>query len=184
MESPDVMIKTTWTIDPAHSEIGFKVKHLKFANVRGKFKEFDGHIFTSSDDFSTAQIEVRINAASIETGVGQRDDHLRSADFFDASQFREIIFTASSLVADGEDGHYILSGHLTMKGIKIPVNLDVELGGIIKDPWGAEKAVFSISGKINRKNWGLNYNAVLETGGFLISEDVWIECEVQLIKKV
>jgi polyisoprenoid-binding protein YceI len=184
MESPEVMTKTIWTIDPAHSQIGFKVKHLKFANVRGRFTEFNGHIYTSGDDFSFAEIEVRINAASIETGVGQRDDHLRSADFFDAVQFREISFTATKLVVADQEDQHVLSGDLTMKGIKNRVNLDVEFGAIIKDPWGTEKGLFSISGKINRKDWGLNYNAALEAGGFLISEDVWIECEVQLIKQV
>lgn len=184
MDSPEVMTKTIWAIDPAHSEIGFKVKHLKFANVRGRFKEFDGRIYSSGDDFSAAEIEVRISAASVETGVGQRDDHLRSADFFDAAQFKEISFTAHGLTVADQEDHHILFGDLTMKGIKNRIHLDVEFGATIKDPWGTEKAIFSISGKINRKAWGLNYNAALEAGGFLISEDVWIECEVQLIKQV
>ena len=184
MEAPGVMTKTKWTIDPAHSEIGFKVKHLMFANVRGSFTEFNATIYTPGDDFTDAEIEVRITAASVYTGIQQRDIHLRSAEFFDAEQFREISFTAGMMVRADEEGHFTLSGELTMKGITKQIKLDAEFGAIIKDPWGAEKALFSISGKINRKDWGLNYNTVLETGGVLVSEDVWIRCEVQLIKQV
>ena len=184
MESTEVMTKTTWTIDRAHSEIGFKVKHLVFSNVRGRFKEFDASIYTRGDDFKSAEIDVWINPASVDTGIEQRDAHLRSADFFDAEQFKEIRFTASTLAAVDEEGHFVSNGELTMKGTKKPIKLDVEFGAIIKDPWGAEKALFSIEGKINRKDWGLNYNTALETGGVLVSEDVWIHCEVQLIKQV
>ena len=184
MESAEVMTKTNWSIDPAHSEIGFKVKHLMFSNVRGSFKEFKANVYTSGNDFKTAEIDVRINPASIDTGIEPRNEHLRSADFFDAEQFSEIIFTANTLTAANKEEHFELIGELTMKGIKKPINLDVEFGGVIKDPWGSEKALFSIDGKINRKDWGLNYNTVLEAGGVLISEDVWIHCEVQLVKQV
>jgi polyisoprenoid-binding protein YceI len=183
MESVEVMTKTKWTIDPAHSEISFRVKHLKFSNVRGRFKEFTGRIYTNSDDFRAAEIEVRINSASVDTGVEQRDQHLRSTDFFDTLQFGEISFISRKMVATDMENYFALQGELTIKGIKKSITLDVEFGTIIKDPWGVEKALFSISGKINRKDWGLNYNSVLETGGFLISEDVWIQCEVQLIKQ-
>jgi polyisoprenoid-binding protein YceI len=183
MESPEVMTKTKWVIDPAHSEIGFRVKHLMFANVRGSFKEFNASIYTSGDDFKTAEIDMRINPASVYTGIEQRDNHLRSADFFDAGQFREIIFTSSMLFPADMEDHFTLSGELTMKGIKKQIKLNVEFGAIIKDPWGEEKALFSINGRINRKDWGLNYNTTLKTGGVLISEAVWIQCEVQLIKR-
>lgn len=184
MEYPQISTRTKWSIDPAHSEIGFKVKHLVFSNVRGSFREFDAHIYTMGDDFSTAEINVRINPASIDTNNEQRDTHLRSADFFDATQFSEIKLTANMLFPVDQAGNYELYGELTMKGISQPITLEAEFGGLIKDPWGAEKALFSISGKINRKDWGLNYNAALEAGGVLISEDVWIHCEVQLIKQV
>lgn len=184
MKSPEVITKTKWSIDPAHSEIGFRVKHLMFSNVRGNFKEFDSRIYINGDDFRSAEIDVSINPASVDTGIEQRDNHLRSADFFDAEQFKEIRFTASMLVAADREGHSELYGELTMKGIKKQIKLDVEFGGFIKDPWGSEKALFSIDGKINRKDWGLNYNTVLETGGVLVSEDVWIHGEVQLIKQV
>jgi polyisoprenoid-binding protein YceI len=184
MESQQVMTKTKWTIDPAHSEIGFRVKHLVFSNVRGTFKEFDASVYTDGDDFRSAEIDVHINPASVYTGIEKRDEHLRSADFFDTERFSEIRFTASSMVEVDVAGHFVLYGELVMKEIKKQLKLDVEFGSIIKDPWGAEKALFSMHGKINRKDWGLNYNAVLEAGGVLISEDVWINCEVQLIKQV
>jgi polyisoprenoid-binding protein YceI len=182
MEFQEVLTKTKWAIDPAHSEIGFRVKHLVFSNVRGSFKEFDARIDTNGDDFRSAEIVVLIKSASVYTGIEKRDEHLRSADFFDVEQFREISFIANTLIEAEQEGRFVLHGELTMKGIKKQIKLDVELGAIVKDPWGAEKALFNINGKINRKDWGLNYNAVLEAGGVLISEDVWIQCEVQLIK--
>jgi polyisoprenoid-binding protein YceI len=184
MESPELITKTKWTIDPAHSEIGFRVKHLVVANVRGSFKEFSADVYTAGDDFTTAEIDVRIKPASVYTGIEQRDNHLRSADFFDAEQFGEISFTGNGLVATGREGQFELNGELTMRGVMKPVKLDIEFGAIVKDPWGAEKALLSVSGKINRKDWGLNYNTLLEAGGVLISENVWIQCEVQLVKQV
>ena len=176
-------VKNKWGIDAYHSQIGFKVKHLMFTNVRGSFKEFDASIYTTGEDFMTAEIDLWINPASINTGDNKRDDHLRSADFFDAEKFKEINFTADSYEKVDNNGNYVLYGNLTIKGIKKQIKLDVEFGGIIKDPWGNEKAVFNINGKINRKDWGLNWNAALETGGVLVSEDVWIDCEIQLAKK-
>ncbi len=184
METQEVMTKTKWAIDLAHSEIGFKVKHLMFSNVRGTFKDFDARIYTDGEDFSSAEINVWINPASVDTGTESRDEHLRSADFFDVEQFSEISFSASTLIAFNKEKQFELLGELTMKGIKKQIKLNVEFGALIKDPWGAVKALFNIEGKINRKDWGLNYNSVLETGGVLISEDVWIQCEVQLIKQV
>ena len=183
MQSTETITKTKWSIDPAHSVIGFRVKHLMFSKVSGSFKEFTANIYTSGDDFQTAEIELRIDPASIDTGIEQRNQHLRSADFFDVEQFKEIVFTAGTLTEANREEHLVLNGELTMKGIGKQIKLDVEFGGVIKDPWGAEKALFSIDGKINRKDWGLNYNAVLEAGGVLISEDVWIHCEVQLVKQ-
>jgi polyisoprenoid-binding protein YceI len=182
METTLIETKTKWTIDTLNSQIGFKVKYLVFSNVRGSFKEFDASIFTTGEDFTSTEIDFRISAASIDTGIGKRDAHLKSADFFDVEEFKEINFTADSFVKGEEDGRYELYGDLTMKGIKKKIKLDVEFGGIIKDPWGTDKAMFNISGKINRKDWGLNWNAALETGGVLVSDEVWINCEVQLIK--
>ena len=184
MESAITLTKTKWTIDPAHSEIGFKVKHLVFSNVRGNFKNFEATVYTTGDDFMGADIDVRIKAASIDTGIEPRNEHLRSGDFFETEKYPEIIFTANSLDVADQEGHFVLNGELTMRGIKNKIRLDVEFGGVIKDPWGAQKALFTVDGKINRKDWGLNYNTLLEAGGVLISEMVWIHCELQLIKHV
>ena len=183
METTLIETKTKWAIDTLNSQIGFKVKYLVFTNVRGSFKEFDANIYTKGEDFTGAEIDLRINAASIDTGIEKRDAHLRSADFFDVEEFKEISFTSDSFVKGEEDDRFELYGELTMRGIKKKIKLDVEFSGIIKDPWGTGKAMFSISGKINRKDWGLNWNAALETGGVLVSEDVWINCEVQLMKQ-
>jgi len=184
METTEVITKTKWGIDPAHSEIGFKVKHLMFANVRGTFKEFEASIYTTGEDFMTAEVDFWLNPASVYTGDDKRDAHLKSADFFDVEKHKEISFVANTYENVDEDGSYELYGDLTVKGITKRIKLDVEFGGVVKDPWGNEKAVFSINGKINRKDWGLVWNAALETGGVLVSEDVWISCEVQLVKQL
>jgi len=183
METTDVITKTKWGIDPVHSEIGFKVKHLMVANIRGSFKEFGASIYTTEENFRSAEIDFWIDPASINTGDEKRDAHLKSADFFDVENFQEINFTANTFENVDKDGSYKLYGDLSIKGIKKQIKLDVEFGGLVKDPWGNHKAVFNINGKINRKDWGLNWNAVLEAGGVLVSEDVWIICEVQLIKQ-
>ena len=183
METAAINTKTKWTIDTINSQVSFKVKYLVFTNVRGNFKEFDASIYTTGEDFTSAEIDFRINAASIDTGIEGRDAHLKNADFFDVEEFKEIHFTGNSFVKSKKDNRYELYGELTMKRIKKKIKLDVEFGGIIKDPWGTDKASFSIKGKINRKDWGLNWNAALETGGVLVSEDVWINCEVLLMKQ-
>jgi polyisoprenoid-binding protein YceI len=183
METTAVLTKTKWGIDPVHSEIGFKVKHLMITYVRGVFKEFDGSIYTTGENFMTAEIDFWINPASIDTGDEKRDAHLKSADFFDVENYKEINFTGNTIEEVDKDGSYELYGDLTIKGIKKQIKLDVEFGGVMKDPWGNHKAGFSINGKINRKDWGLNWNGVLEAGGVLVGEDVWINCEVQLVKQ-
>jgi len=178
-----VLTKTKWVIDPLHSQIGFKVKHLMVSTVRGTFKEYDLSIYTTEEDFLSAEIDFWINPPSIDTGQEKRDAHLRSADFFDVENFKEISFTGNTFEKIGENS-YALYGDLTMKGIRKQIKLDVEFGGVIKDPWGNHKAIFTINGKINRKDWGLNWNAALETGGVLVSEEVWISCEMQLAKQM
>jgi polyisoprenoid-binding protein YceI len=149
-------------------------------NLKGSFKEFDASIYTTGSDFATAEIDCWINVASIDTGNPDRDAHLKSADFFDVESFPQISFKADTYEKVDGDGSFELWGELVIKGISKKIKLDVEFGGVVKDPWGNEKAGFTINGKIKRKDWGLNYNAALETGGVLISEDVTISCEVQL----
>src|SRR6185437_10354947 len=182
MKSTETLTKTKWGIDAAHSEIGFKVKHLMISNVRGNFKEFDGSIYTTGEDFMTAEVDFWLNPASITTGDEKRDGHLKSPDFFDAEKFKEIHFTSNTIENVDKDGSFELWGDLTIKGIKKQIKLDVEFSGIMKDPWGNQKAGFAINGKINRKDFGLGWNAPLEAGGVLVSDDVWISCELELAK--
>ena len=174
--------KTTWGIDPAHSEIAFKVKHLMITNVKGSFTEFSGQLLTDGDDFSTAEISFTINPASINTGVADRDAHLKSADFFDVENFSAISFTDGKLVKTGDD-EFNLLGNLVIKGVSQPVALKAEYGGQMADPWGNVKAGFTLEGKINRKDFGLTWNATLETGGVLVSDDIKLNLEVQLLKQ-
>jgi polyisoprenoid-binding protein YceI len=183
MQTQETAIKTRWAIDPMHSQIGFKVKHLMFTNVRGRFNEYDASIYTTGYDFLTAEIDFWINPASISTNEGKRDEHLKSADFFDVENFKEITFRGNTYEKTGEGGDYILYGELTIKEITKRIQLFVEFNGIVKDPMGNEKAVFNIDGKINRKDWGLNWNAALEAGGLLVGEEVVIDIEVQLAKQ-
>jgi len=172
---------TKWAIDPSHSEITFKVKHLMITNIKGEFKEFSATVLTEGNDFSTAEIDFTANAASVYTGSEDRDTHLKSPDFFDAEQFAQLKFV-SAKVEKESDSDFKLYGDLTIKDVTNKVKLDVEFGGLMKDPWGVEKAGFTVSGKINRKDWGLNWNAALEAGGVLVSDEVKISCDIQLIR--
>ena len=177
------LVKTKWGIDPVHCEISFKVKHLMITNVKGIFKEFDASIYTTAEDFMTSEIDFWMNPESVETGSADRDAHLKSADFFDVENHKQISFNGNTYEKVDNDGSYTLWGDLTIKGITRQVKLDVEFGGVMKDLWGSEKAGFTINGKINRKDWGLNWNAALEAGGVLVSDDVRISCDVQLVKQ-
>jgi polyisoprenoid-binding protein YceI len=169
-----------WSIDPAHSEISFKVRHLMIANVKGAFKTFDASIYTTDKDFATAQIDLWIDPSSISTGDEKRDEHLKSADFFDVQNHKEITFNSSTMEEADAGGNQDLWGELTMKGIKKNVKLVVQFGGITKDPWGNEKAGFTVTGKINRSEWGLNWNTDNGAGGIMLSDEVKISCEVEL----
>ena len=176
------MATTKWVIDPTHSEIGFKIKHLMITNVSGKFETFEAEVQTEGDDFTTAQIEAKIRTASINTNNLQRDEHLRNSDFFEVDQHPEILFS-STKVEKVDDENYVAYGNLSLKGTVKPVKLNVEYSGATKDPWGNQKAGFVISGKINRSDFGLNFNAALETGGLVLGEEVKINSEVQLVKQ-
>ena len=176
------MTTTKWVIDPTHSEIGFKIKHLMITNVSGKFETFEAEDQTEGDDFTTAQIEAKISTASINTNNLQRDEHLRNSDFFEVDKHPEILFS-STKVEKVDEENFVVYGNLSLKGIVKPVKLDVEYSGATKDPWGNQKAGFVISGKINRSDFGLNFNAALETGGLVLGEEVKINSEVQLVKQ-
>lgn len=175
--------KTKWTLDTSHSELEFKVRHMMITNVKGTFRKFDAAVTSQGTDFSAADIDVTIDAASIYTGDEQRDGHLKSADFFEVEKYPTLSFKGKSL-RKVDDDEYELKGILEIKSVKKEIVLEVEFGGISKDPWGNEKAGFSIEGKINRKDFGLTWNAALETGGVLVSDEVKISAEVQFVKQV
>ncbi|MES2238727.1 MAG: YceI family protein [Bacteroidota bacterium] len=174
------MATTKWTIDPTHSEIGFKVKHMMFTNVSGKFESYDTNITTEDDNFEKANIEFSADIDSINTNNTDRDNHLKSGDFFDSESYPKLTFKATSLTKNGDD--YELAGDLSLRGVTKAVKLPAEFSGLMKDPWGNTKAGLNISGKINRKDWGLNWNSALETGGVLVGEEVRLNIELQLIK--
>lgn len=173
------MTPTKWTLDPAHSEIQFKVRHMMIANVTGQFNSFTSEIKSPSDDFKNARISFNADVSSIDTNNEQRDNHLKSGDFFDLEKFSNITFTTKDYNATTNQ----VSGDLTIKDVKKPITLNAEFHGINKDPYGNIKAGFSLDGKINRSDFGLNWNAALETGGLLVSEDVRIYAELQFIKE-
>lgn len=170
-----------WTIDPAHSEIAFKVRHLMIAHVKGLFKTFDASVHTSGKDFTTAEIDLWIDTASISTGDDKRDEHLKSAEFFDAKNYKEISFVSNTMGGSTPKGNHELWGDLTIKGITKNIKLTVQFGGIQKDPWGNEKAGFTVNGKINRGDWGLTWNTAIESGGVMVGDEINITCEIELI---
>ncbi|WP_284653314.1 YceI family protein [Flavobacterium terrisoli] len=176
------MAKATWAIDPTHSEVGFKVKHMMFTNVSGKFNLFDADIANEEEQFETSNINFSAEVNSINTGNDDRDNHLRSADFFDAENFGKLTFKSTGVKKINE-GEYQISGDLTIKDVTKNIALDAEYSGQMKDPWGNTKIGLSLNGKINRKDFGLTWNAALETGGVLVGEDIKLNAEVQFVKQ-
>ena len=175
------MATTKWAIDPTHSEIGFKVKHMMFTNVSGKFDQYDGNFETQGDDFTNAAISFSADINSIDTRNTDRDNHLKSADFFDAENHPKLNFTGKSFTKIN-DNNYELTGDLSIRGVAKEVKLPVEFSGLMQDPWGNTKVGLNIEGKINRKDWGLNWNSALETGGVLVGEEVKLIIDLQLVK--
>ncbi|WP_445713062.1 YceI family protein [Flavobacterium sp.] len=175
------MKTTKWSIDPAHSEITFKVKHLMISNVKGEFKTFQANIY--GEDFTKSTISANIDASSISTNNNDRDTHLKSPDFFEVEKYPEITFVSTS-IKKVDDDEFKLVGDLTIKGTTKEITLNTEFGGFMKDPYGNEKAGFSINGKLNRKDFGLNWNAALEAGGVMVANEIKIYAEVQFIKQV
>ncbi|MBV8255295.1 MAG: YceI family protein [Chitinophaga sp.] len=172
---------TTWKIDDAHSEIGFKVKHLMITNVSGYFTRFTGEVKTESEDFHDATITFEAEANSIDTANKQRDEHLRNGEFFDATQFPKISFVSKKVKKiDGDQ--YKLQGELTIKDQTHPIELEVEHFGVTTDPWGQTKAGFALKGRLHRADYGLRWNATTEAGGIVLSDEVKLNMEVQLVK--
>jgi len=173
---------TTWKIDPTHSEIQFKVKHLMITTITGYFHSFRLDLQTDDDDFTKAsKIVFSADVDSISTNNEQRDGHLKSVDFFDVEQHSSITFKGSKYEQSGQD--YMLHGDLTIKGITKSITVDVDYGGIVIDPYNQTKAGFSVMGKISRKEFGLTWNGVTETGNIVVSDEIKFSCEIQLIKE-
>jgi polyisoprenoid-binding protein YceI len=180
---PATLTKTKWGIDPVHSEFSFKVKHLMITYVKGVFRDVDVTIFTDGNDLMTSEIEVRINAASIDTGDVKRDQHLKSPDFFDVENHWQLVFIGKKLEKTDKENRYNLYGALSIKGTAVPVKMEVDYLGTVKDPWGVEKAGFEVSGVISRRDWELNWNTALDSGGVLVGDEVKVDCEIQLVKE-
>lgn len=172
---------TTWNIDKAHSEIGFKIKHLMVSNVRGHFNEFDGHITMTDENFTNATIEFSAKTASINTKNEMRDGHLRSAEFFNSDEFPTITFTSSSITNNGDE-QYIVRGDLIMHGITKEVALDTVFNGMTKDMEGHDVMSFEVTGTINRTDFDLTWNKPIETGGFVLSDEVKLDINVEFKK--
>ena len=168
-------MSTKWNLDPAHSEITFKVRHMMISNVKGEFKNFSIDLESADDEFKNVKANAKIDTASISTNNTDRDNHLKSADFFNTEAHPQITFETDSLNDD-------ITGNLTINGVTKPVKLEVDFGGINVDPWGQTKAGFSFEGKIKRSDFGLNWNAALEAGGVMVSDEVKIAGELQFVK--
>lgn len=171
-----------WALDPSHSRLEFSAKHMVISSVKGHFNSYNVNVLTDGNDFKTAQIEVTIDAGSINTGNTDRDNHLKSDDFFNAEKYPEITFKGSS-VRQLDEEHYKVLGYLTIRGISKPVELDVEFGGIVNDPWGNTRTGFSLSGSIDRFDYDLKWNALLETGGAVVGKTIKINADIELVKQ-
>lgn len=172
----------TWKVDPAHTEIQFKVKHLMITTVTGHFKKYDLEVVTENEDFNTAsKIEFTADINSIDTNNQQRDTHLKSADFFDAENHGQIKFVGKNYKSSGDEAE--LNGDLTIRGTTKPIKLKVEYGGTVVDPYGQTKAGFTVNGKISRKEYGLLWNAATEAGQVVVGDEIKIHCEVQIVKQ-
>jgi len=177
------MANQKWALDPTHSELQFKIKHLMISTVSGQFNQFNAAVETKDDDFTKAKVHFQANVDSISTNNEQRDAHLKNGDFFDAEKFPVVTFDSERMEKIAED-EYKLYGTLTMRGVSKKIILNAEFGGITKDPWGNTRTGFSVTGKINRQEYGMSFGAVSETGGLLLGDEVKINANVQFVKEV
>jgi polyisoprenoid-binding protein YceI len=175
------MNKQDFSIDSTHSSVGFSVRHMMFAKVRGRFGAFHGTVHLDPEKLEQSSVEVEIEAKSIDTGTPDRDTHLRSADFFDVEKFPTLTFK-STRIEDLGQGRYAVHGNLSLHGVEREVTLAAEYGGLAKDPWGNQRALFTASGSLDRRDFGLKWNQALEAGGVLVSERVDLELELQAVK--
>jgi polyisoprenoid-binding protein YceI len=175
------MTTRDWNIDPTHSDVHFSVRHMVVSKVRGRFAKFSGALHLDDDDLTRSAVEATIDAASIDTGTTERDAHLRSADFFDVEKYPELRFRSTRVEKVGDD-RYRVAGELTIRDVTRPVSLDVEYGGRAKDPWGNERVGFVAKASLDRKDFGLGWNQVLEAGGVLVGDRVELELDIQGVK--
>lgn len=175
----------TYDIDTSHSSVNFKIKHLAISNVKGSFTVFDGHFEYIPGQPDQWSVEAVIQINSVNTGDDDRDEHLQNEDFFHVEKFPTMTFKATGAVMDDDDDdeEFEMKGTLEMHGVTLPVTLEVEFNGAITDPWGSERTGFSASTKINRKDWGLSYGKVLESGGLMIGNEVKISLEIEGVKR-
>lgn len=172
------MATTQWALDAAHSEVQFKVKHMMVSTVTGHFKQFNATVQMEGNDLTTARVNFETEVASISTNNEQRDGHLRSGDFFDTENHPKITFTGSRWEKKNDE-EYTLHGDLTMRGVTQPIALNVEFGGVMTDPWGMQRSGFVVKGVVSRKDFGVSFSMVSETGGVLLGNDIKIECNVE-----
>jgi polyisoprenoid-binding protein YceI len=174
------LVRSNWKVDTTHSKIGFSARHMVISEVEGQFKEFDISV-DAGEDFTDSEVEVTIKTASVDTGNSDRDNHLKSPDFFDAVNHPEMSFKSSS-IEKLSDEEFKLKGELTIRGISKPIDLDVTFGGKVKDPWGNERVGFQVEGKLNRFDYDLKWNSLMETGGAVVGKIIKLTCHVELIK--
>lgn len=179
MASIEQLSPGTWNIDEAHTSVGFTARHLMITKVRGRFSNVSGAVTIAEDPLSSSA-EVSIDLASVDTGDSGRDEHLRSPDFFDVANNPTMTYRSTSVRADGDE--FVLVGDLSIKGVTRPVELTVEFDGTSPDPWGGTRAGFTADGEINRKDWGLEWNVALESGGVLVSDKIKLHLDVELVK--
>ncbi len=174
------MNTTKWTIDPTHSEIQFKIRHLMISNVTGQFTKFQGTVETNGQDFSTAKARFTADVDSISTNNPQRDAHLQNSDFFDGDNHPQLVFVSDKLVKQ-EDENYEIHGNLTMRGVTKKIILQGDFGGITQDPWGNTRVGFTVNGKLNRMDYGVSFGMLTETGGIALGEEVKISADLQFV---
>jgi polyisoprenoid-binding protein YceI len=168
----------TWTIDPVHSEVGFSVRHMMVSKVRGKFGTFSGEVVTGGNPLESA-VTAEVDLSSIDTGNADRDNHIRGADFFNVDEHKTMTYRSTGVRADGSD--FVLDGELTLKGITKHVPLQLELGGFGQDPYGGTRAGFTATGEIKRSDFGVDFNAALETGGVVVGDKVSLQLEIEAV---
>jgi polyisoprenoid-binding protein YceI len=169
----------TWTVDASHSQVGFTARHLMVAKTRGRFGEFAGTLTIAPNPLES-KVEATVQTASVETHDGGRDGHLKSPDFFDVEKYPTMSLVSTGISPKG--GDYVLHTDLTIKGVTKPVDFDLEFDGVVTDPWGNTRTAFTAEAEVNRKDWGLEWNVALETGGVLVGEKVKISLDIEALK--